>query len=334
MVGAIDHLRVRLLEGLGLLRHHEAPHVPQVHLARPEQREPGGGLGGDLDHHAVQVGQPFHVVVRVSLEGDLHALLVGLEHERPGPDHRLRAIEVLELLLDFPREDRHVGRGGEVVQERRERLLQRDPQGVAVDDVDRLDDLEARAECGLGHEALDRVLRVLGGDLAPVDRRLVVELDALPERELDDRGALVLPLLGEIGDDREVGGGRLFCTVRVAHELAVDHVGPGVRQEADTLVRVQARRLPIRDPDDAAALGLLGEGGLRDDGQGDQRDEGEREGRASSHDRSSSSREVRVGNREERSGPERLPHYPRPTDLVNGTRRPHKALDMGDGAVL
>ena len=180
-------------------------------------------------------------------------------------------------------------------------------------------DVEARAEGRLGHEPLDRVLRVVGRDLAPVDRRLVVELDALLQRELDDGGTLVLPLLGEVGDDREIGRVLLLGAVRIPHELAVDHVGPGVRQEADAQVRVEVRRLPVGDPEDATAPGLLAEGGLCDEHDGDQRDEGE--GEASSHDwilLFSKQRPQRP--RKSGTGPERLPHYAQDDCLV-------KALD-------
>jgi hypothetical protein len=70
-----------------------------------------------------------------------------------------------------------------VVQERRVGLLESDPHGVAVDRLDRLDGIEPRPEGGLGHESLERVLDVVRGGLAPVDRRRVVKLDAAAELE-------------------------------------------------------------------------------------------------------------------------------------------------------
>jgi hypothetical protein len=153
--------------------------VGQIHLAGAQEREACGGVRSDLDDDAVQVREPLHEVVGVALEGDLDPLLVGLHHEGAAADHRLRTVEVLVLLLGLPRQDRHVRRGGQMVEEGRERLLQGDAQGVAVHHVDRLHHVESGPERRLAHEPLDRVLRVLRGHLATVHRRLVVEVHAL-----------------------------------------------------------------------------------------------------------------------------------------------------------
>src|SRR3989304_1106692 len=59
--------------------------------SRPRARggEARGGRGRHLDDDAVEVRQPLHEVVRVLLEGALHALVVGAGHEGDGADHRV-----------------------------------------------------------------------------------------------------------------------------------------------------------------------------------------------------------------------------------------------------
>jgi hypothetical protein len=81
---------------------------------------------------------------------------------------------------------------------------QGDSDRVAVYGVDGLHQREAVTEAGLGHEALERVLDVLGHDLAPVHRRLVVEAHVLSKIEGVDPAVLGdRPLLGQVGQDRE-----------------------------------------------------------------------------------------------------------------------------------
>src|SRR2546425_35707 len=95
------------------------------------------------------------VVPRLALEDEPHALIVGLQHEGAGPDDRLRPVEVAELLLQLPRQDRRVRRVGEVIQERRVGLLERDAHGVAIDGVDRQHRVQTRAKRRFGHETLE-----------------------------------------------------------------------------------------------------------------------------------------------------------------------------------
>ena len=211
----------------------------------------------------VEIREALHEVVGVPLEDHLDALVVRLEHEGAGADHRIRMVEVLELVLRLAGQDRAEARAREVVEERGVRLLQRDPHGVAVHRVDRLHRLEALPEARLGHEALERVLHVLGGDLAPVHRGLVVEAHTFPEGERVDLAVLGhRPLLGQVGQDGEVGGRLLLRPVGEPDELAVGQAHVGMREEADREVRVQSGRLPLRDPDHPAALGRLGRRGV------------------------------------------------------------------------
>jgi hypothetical protein len=136
-------------------------------LPERSKGQSGRRVGNDLDGHAVEVGQSSHVVVRVALEDGSHPLLIGLEHEGAGADDRVRMIEVPELLLRLAREDGAGGRIRQVVHERRVRFAQGDPHGMAVDHFDGLDGVEADADGRLGPEALERVLHIIGGHLAP-----------------------------------------------------------------------------------------------------------------------------------------------------------------------
>jgi hypothetical protein len=281
-------LGVRLLERLGLLRADPAPDVRQLGLAGAQHGDAGGGVGRDLDGDAVEVGQALHEVARVALEDDAHALVVRLQDERAGPDDGIGVIEVLELVLGLARQDGAEGRAREVIQERRVRLLQRDAHRVAVDDVDAGHRLEARAERRPGHEAVERVLHVLRGDLAPVHGRLVVEAHALAQVEGVDLAVLRdRPLLGEVGDDREIGRRLLLGPVREPHELAVAQADVGVRQEADRQVWIEVRSLALGDAQHAAALGGLGVGDGRRQ-QGGQQGHGDQGSHSWAHHASSS----------------------------------------------
>ena len=140
---------------------------------------------------------------------------------------------------------------------------------MLVHDVDGLHRLEALLEAGLRHEALERVLDVVGHQLAAVHGRLVVEVDALAQAERVDLAVLGdRPLLGQVGQDREVGRMLLLGPVGEAHELAIREADVGVREEADREMRVEPGRLALGDAQHAAALGRLCVGGGT--GQGEQ----------------------------------------------------------------
>src|SRR5262245_49973883 len=68
---------------------------------------------------------------------------------------------------------------------------------------------------------LERVLHVLGIDLAADHRGLVVELDALAQREGVDLAVLGHPLLGQVGEDREIRRALLLRPVGEPHQPAV-----------------------------------------------------------------------------------------------------------------
>ena len=289
------------------LRTHPAPDVRQVGLARPQHGHAGGGIGRDLDDRAVEVGHALHEVVGVALEHDAHALFVRLEHERPGPDHGVGMVEVLELLLGLARQDDAERRVGQVIEERRVRILERDAHRVLLHHLDGGHRLEARGEAGFGHEPLERELDVLGRDLPAVDRRLVVELDALAQGEGVDLAVLGhRPLLGEVGQDREIRRALLLGPVGEPHQLAVGEAHVGVREEADRQVRIEPGRLPLGDANDTTLLGRLSVGGRdreqKQDGQ-QQRDDGGATGHGSSSVR-----------------PARVAHYEQAAPLVNSAR--------------
>jgi hypothetical protein len=284
-----DHeLGAGLLEGLAFLRTHPPPDVRQLGLARPQHGHAGGRVGRDLDDDAVEIREALHEVARVLLEDDADALLVRLEHEGTGPDDGVGMVEVLELLLGLAGQD-HAERGvGEMVQEGRVRLLERDAHGMAVDDLDPGHRLEARVEARLGREPIEGILHVLRRHLAAVHGRLVVELDALAQGERVDLAVLGdRPLLGEVGQDREIRRVLLLGTVGEAHELAVAETDVGVRQKADRQVGIEARCLPLGDAEDAAPLRLLRQRRARD-----QQPRGQQDGHgrhpSSTHDTTSS----------------------------------------------
>jgi hypothetical protein len=232
--------------------------VRQLGLARAQHGQARRRVGRDVDDDAVEIRKALHVKRRVALVDDADALLVRLHHEGPGADDRVGMVEVLELVLGFARQDRAEGRVRQVVQEGRVRLLERDAHRIAIDDVDGLHGLEAVAEARLRHESLERVLDVVGRDLAAVDRRLVVEEHTLSKSERVDLAVLRdRPLLGQVGKNREIGRALLLGPVGEANEHAVAEAHVRVGEKADGQVRVEPRRLALGDTDDPAALGLL-----------------------------------------------------------------------------
>ena len=73
------HLRVRLLERAALLDGRPRPHVAELHLAGAKERQARRGVGGDLDDHAVEIGQRLHEVIGVFLEDA--TIVAGPHHE-------------------------------------------------------------------------------------------------------------------------------------------------------------------------------------------------------------------------------------------------------------
>ena len=271
------HLRVRALQCATFLGRQPAPPVRELQLPGPQQRQPGRLVRHDVDGETVEVRETRHVVVRIPLVDRAHAPLVGAEHERPGADHRLGRVQVLELVVDLARHDRAVRGIGEVVQQRCEGLAKHEADGVAVQHVDGLHGLEARAQGRLRAKPLQRELDVLGGDLAAVDRRLLVKADALAQREHQCGRGRVLPLLRDVRHDPVIGGVLRLRPRRKADEVAVNGARVQVGREPCDLVGVEARGLRGGHVEDSAAFrclrrGRCGAGGhqRRDDQHGEQ----------------------------------------------------------------
>src|SRR5262249_18072412 len=72
--------------------------------------------------NAVEVRETGHVEVRIALVDRAHAALVRAQHERPGPDRCLGAVEILESLLGLARENGAARRVRQMVEQRRVRL--------------------------------------------------------------------------------------------------------------------------------------------------------------------------------------------------------------------
>jgi len=143
---------------------------------------------------------------------------------------------------------------GDVVEERRVRLLGLEDDRVLVR---RLDAGQlAEEEVGVlelpglvRHLTLDAVLDVLGRELAPVHRRHVVELDALPQAEGVGEVVLLLPALGQVRQDL----GAVVVELQEGVVRLVDHLeggAPGLE------MRVDAAKGPAPHDQGAAALGL------------------------------------------------------------------------------
>ncbi len=196
-------------------------------------------------------------------ERDADVGLVALQHPGTGAHHALRLLEVPELLHALPGDDPGAG-GREPVDEPRVRLAQGELHGVLVGGLHPVHHPEHRA-VGIaldGEEPLVGVLHVLRGELAAVDRRLVVPPHALPELEDVEGVALALPRLREVGlhrlGARHHRGARLHLDQPAVGEGEGNHGG-----ERDGLVRVEVHRRHVRpQAEGAAPLRALGEGGL------------------------------------------------------------------------
>ena len=161
------------------------------------------GIDDVLEADLVQVRQPLLEVVGVLDEHRLLLAPVLLHDEGAGADGV--ALQVAVLLHHLARHDHRPG-AGDVVQERRVRLLGLEDDRVLVR---RLDAGQlAEEEVGVlelprlvRHLTLDAVLDVLRRELPPVHRRHVVELDPLPQAEDVRDVVLLLPALGQVRQD-------------------------------------------------------------------------------------------------------------------------------------
>ena len=231
---------------------------PEVVLAGQERRHPGGVVLVDEQLDAVDVGEAGHEVLRVAHERHPDVRPVAVEHPGPGADDRLRLLEVAELLHALLGHDGHRERVGQHVGEPGERLLEREPHGVAVH---RLDLVHRAEHVGVGvaldlEEPLDRVDDVVGGQLAAVHGRLRVPPHPAPE--LEDVGRLVglAPRLREVPLDGERAGLDAGAGP-VLEEPTVREGQRHVRLVGHREHRVEVGRIPGPDAEGAASLGRL-----------------------------------------------------------------------------
>ena len=225
-------------------------------------REEGGHARGvvlvDDQLDAVDVRQAGHEVGGVPHQGDGHVRLVAVEHPGAGADHRLRLLEVAELLDALAGDDAARHRARHHVQEPREGLREREPDRVAVHRLDLGDRAVHRGvAAGLGEHPLERVLHVLGGELPSVDRRLGVEAHAPPQLEDVGGVARLRPRLGQVAlEDQRAG-----AHARAGPMLQEPAVGEGDHHVGLVGVHhalIEVRRIPGPDGQGTAALGGLG----------------------------------------------------------------------------
>ena len=157
----------------------------EIVLAAEERGDAGGIVLVDEHLHPVDIRQAGDEVGGIAHQGDRDVRLVAVEHPRAGADHRLRLLQVAELLDALLGDDGARHRVGDHVEEPGEGLLQREPHRVLVDRLDLRDGAVHRhVDAALvGQDALVRVADVLRRQLAAVDRRLGVKAHALLELE-------------------------------------------------------------------------------------------------------------------------------------------------------
>src|SRR5437867_12453611 len=163
-----------------------------------------------------------------------------LEHPRPGPDTGFRLPEIAEMIDGLLGHDPCHGRR-QGVQEPGERLLQREPDGVAVEGFDLLELFED-GPIGITldrEEALVGVFDVVRSQLTPVHRGLAVPADASSQLEDVGRVARLRPRLGEVALHWKCPG-RHAGTGLVLQKTAVGEREVDLRPPVDRQVRVEA----------------------------------------------------------------------------------------------
>src|SRR5438093_10309293 len=111
----------------------------EVVLPAEEGGHPGGVVLVDDELDAVDIGKAGHEVARIADERDPNVRPVAVAHPGPGADHRLRLLEIAELLDAFPGDDGDGHRVGEHVEEPRRRFLEEKPDRVLVGRLDLVD---------------------------------------------------------------------------------------------------------------------------------------------------------------------------------------------------
>ena len=245
---------IRLADGLHLGR---ALQRQEVALAGAERRRAGGGVRRREDDVLVDVGATRVEVVGVALKHDAHLAGVLLEDVGPGADQAL--LEVAVLLEDLARED-HGHRFGDVLREQRVGRLEVDAQRVRVRRLHGLDFLERERLHALLRVGLEAVLDVGGDELAPLERRHVLPLDA--PAQLERPHALVgtpLPGLGEVSLEAQVVVASRLVGERIAQEAIAGEAGELEEPDGLGQPRVDHRGIPGRGPGQhPAALRRLG----------------------------------------------------------------------------
>ena len=229
-------------------------------------------VGDQVELQPVDVGLALFVEVRVLLEHDHRARLVGDELERPASD-RLR-VEVVAGLDQLLRHDRRAGKR-HVGQERAGRNRQVEAHGQRVDDDDFLDrrDLRAvgiaRVRCA---QSVEGELHVLGGQFVAV-----VKLDARAQME-----GVLQPVIADLEALGEVRVGLRIGIER--HERRVDLLDDDVRHARGPQGRVESGRVGGKGEAENSAAdrrSVLGPGHSRQEWQDRERRRGSKQ-RASS----------------------------------------------------
>jgi len=207
----------------------------------------------------LDVGQAGQEIARVPHEGEAHVGPVAVEHPRSAAHRGLRLLEIAELLDALAGHDRDGVGVREHVEEPDVELLQGEAHGVLVE---RLHPVERGEHVGVGvaldrAEPLHRVHHVVGGQLAAVDRRLV--LPAHAAAELEDVGGLVRlgPGFGQVALDREGAGGYRGAGL-VLEEAAVGERVGDVGLVGNGQVGIPVRRVPEAEAQGAAPAWSLG----------------------------------------------------------------------------
>ena len=235
--------------------------VEEVELSVDKGGDPQRGVADPDPAVAVEVGLTLLVVVGVALELQFDLRLARDAHHAAGADLRLEIggeRRVAEGIHRVARHHQHVVLGDRF-QDRRERLCGLHAHREFVARLEPVDQREAVLEDELRiveAEALQAEDGVFGGELAAVQRRLVVpediRLDRVDEVQLVDD-------LGQVGH----AAGDHEALVEVV-EPVVDLVDAGVGAAVDGDGGVEDAAVRHHDPHVAAVLGLPLGGGLRD----------------------------------------------------------------------
>ncbi|MEJ2358966.1 MAG: hypothetical protein P8Y13_12950 [Deinococcales bacterium] len=190
--GHVAHVDARLGADLELAVGLDGVHqlgwqvLDELRLTTLQHRHPGGRVGDEQEVEVLDL-RGTAPVVRVGLEHDL--LPRGPAHELEGPRADGVLVDGLAVLLDGRRADDAAGRVREGVEHRAERLAQGELHLVLGEHVDALDDTVEAPAPELVGRVLDPV--EVGLDRLGVERRAVLEGDALAEVEGEHRGLRV-----------------------------------------------------------------------------------------------------------------------------------------------